>query len=82
MEKIISGYEQEIMMLKENGNQFDKIAREKMEAQIKTLQDENSRLIRSQTEATGVSRAMDTGLKFNLELAKERMLKLKGLLLR
>jgi hypothetical protein len=25
---------------------------------------------------------MDTGLKFNLELAKERILKLKGLLLR
>jgi hypothetical protein len=32
MEKIISGYEQEIKMLKENGNQFDKIASEKMES--------------------------------------------------
>jgi len=46
------------------------------------LQDENSRLIRAQTETAGVNRAMDTGLKFNLELAKERILRLKGLVLR
>lgn len=31
MEKIIGGYEQDIKMLKESGNQFDRIAREKME---------------------------------------------------
>lgn len=73
MEKIIGGYEQDIKMLKESGNQFDRIAREKMEGQVKSLQDENSRLIRQQTEATGVNRAIDTGLKYNLELAKERI---------
>ena len=35
MEKIIEGYEQEIQVLKEQGNQFDRIQRERMEGQIK-----------------------------------------------
>ena len=79
-EKIVSGYEQQIAMLKENGSAFDKLTRQKYEATIQELQDQNSQLIKKQAEAVDANRGVGTGLRINLELAQERVHKLKGLL--
>ena len=46
MEKVVAGYEQEIRVLKESGNQFDRIARENLEKKLESLQGENARLMR------------------------------------
>lgn len=82
LEKIVHGYELEIQQLKAEGNQFEKIARENLEKKIGQLQAENMHLLRTQTESVDVNKAVGTGLRYNLEVAKERISKLQGLFLR
>ena len=68
--------------MKENGSALDKLTRQRFEATIFELQDQNSQLLKKQAETVDMNRGVGTGLRINLEIAQETTHKLKALLLR